>query len=220
MTLPQKSRTPLWKLRLTWSLDDLIAALETGSTEALKALDDSWDSCQRRLFHNVGAASEDEDPKIRLAAARVAAALLQGNGLAQTTLPYDEEVDVGRKQVALANSEGLSGDIALLKLEARVEQIDATTEKLADALGRSGGKKRGARSGRVREAMASCAVAFNGVHDDLAWLIDHLPEGKERQGLQALLTPLESLLTRYPATAAAAPEPPAPAEPAPEKKPG
>lgn len=124
--------------------------------------------------------------------------MLLGNGTAQTTLPYDEEVDFGRKQVALAASEAVAADIALLKLEARIEQIEAATEKLAEAMGRGGGGRKGARSLRVREAIGACVVAFNSVHEDIAWFIERLAEGKERKQMQALLAPLEALLARYP----------------------
>jgi hypothetical protein len=51
--------------------------------------------------------------------------------------------------------------------------------------------------------MAACVTAFNSIHDDMAWLLDHLPPGKKREQVEALHKPFLELLKRYPAPASA-----------------
>jgi hypothetical protein len=73
----------------------------------------------------------------------------------------------------------------------------------ANELGRtSGGKRPAAPSARQREALAACTAAFNGVHDTIAWFIEHTPGGPELERLQALMAPFEALLARNPPPAA------------------
>jgi hypothetical protein len=103
-----------------------------------------------------------------------------------------------------------------------VKRIAETTEALAKGLGRGPGEKRAAtRSKRIREAMAACTTAFNVIHEDLEWLIEHTPAGKQRDELEQLHAPFLALLERHPGAAGstAAPEEPPqeptkPAEPA------
>ncbi|AGP34590.1 hypothetical protein [Sorangium cellulosum] len=62
----------------------------------------------------------------------------------------------------------------------------------------------GARSRRLREAMGVCVTAFNSIHDEMAWLLEHLPAGKKREQVEALHRPFLALLKRYPPPASAA----------------
>jgi hypothetical protein len=67
-------------------------------------------------------------------------------------------------------------------------------------IGRGPGRKRAAApSKRLRDAVAACSTAFNVIHDEMAWLIEHTPPGKQRNYLEALHAPFLALLDRYPA---------------------
>jgi hypothetical protein len=204
------------KLRLARSIDNLLASFGLAS---LVKLDQAWDATQRRLFHRIGAAVDDEDPAVREAGDRLRDGLLSGSGTAQTQLDYDSEVDFGRRQIALTQDGGpLAADAKAIKLGDTLADVEKTTEALAKGLGRAEGGKRRSPSQQQRDAMAECAAAFNSVHDDLLWLVGTLPAGPDREHLSALIKPLEALLARNqpPAPSGAAspanqpPSPPAP----------
>jgi hypothetical protein len=212
MTVP---RPVVWKLRITWGITDLRLVLGTASSEVLERFDGSWDRTQRRLSFAVSSAAEHPDPTWRQAAERVRSALLLGNGTAQTTLGYDEEVDFGIQQVKLASEDPLAADIKLLALNDHIAEIGKTTEELAGGLGRTPGQKRtGARSTRLREALATCTAIFNSVHDEIEWLLAHVAPGETHDQLVQLHAPLQALLDRYPPPAkASVPSEPPPSSP-------
>ncbi len=196
-------RPVAWKLRAVWSIATLRDALGA-SPEVLAGLDASWDSTQRKLYHTFGSASEEEDPEIRAAATRLKGALLSGNGTAQTTLSYDEKVDFGRHQVELMTRGALAEDTKKARVSAVRDRIRETTEALAQGIGRGPGDQRSmARAKRIRTALAACASDFNGLHSELAWLIDRTPTGPVRTRLERMLAPFQALLERYPAPAGA-----------------
>lgn len=191
-----------WKLRASWAIAVLRDALGA-SPEVLAGLDARWDASQRKLFHVLGAAESDHSKAIQDAAKRLKGALLSGNGTEQTTLSYDEEVDYGRNQIALMSSGPLVADVTLLNLAGMRDQINQDTEALAQGIGRGPGEKRApSRSKRIRAAVGSCAAAFNGIHGELTWMIDHTPPGAVRTQLEAMLAPFQALLLRYPAPTA------------------
>lgn len=202
------------KLRATWAIATLRDALGA-SPEVLAGLDGRWDATQRKFNHILGAAAEDNNAAVREAAQRCRGALLEGNGIAQTIRTYDKEVDFGRNQVALMSSGPLVADVTLLDLAAIRAEIHQATEALAQGIGRAPGEKRDLpRFERIRATRAACATAFNGIHQDLCWLIEHTPAGAVRTQLEALLAPFEALLSRYPASSTgdtAAEEEPVPA---------
>jgi hypothetical protein len=207
----------IWKLRLRWGIAGVLTAL--GAT-SLAELDGNWDSAQRRLFHRVAAGVDSEDQDVRAAADRLSAQILAGTGVAQTQYDFDAEVDFGRNQIALTQAGGsLAADAKKLKLADALADVEKTTEALAKGLGRGTGDKRRPPSRKLRSAVAECAASFNGVHEDLMWFVGRTPPGAERDKLNALLVPLDALLSRHApgATAAATPAeatPLAPAEPA------
>lgn len=210
----QVPRDIAWKLRATWAIATLRDALGA-SPEVLAGLDGRWDSAQRKFNHILGAAAEDDSAAVREAAQRCRGALLEGNGVAQTIRTYDKEVDFGRNQVALMSSGPLVADVTLLGLAAIRDEISQTTEALAQGIGRAPGEQRSLpRFERIRAARAACSPAFNGIHQDLCWLIEHTPPGAVGTQLEALLAPLEALLSRYPAPSTGATAAPA-EEPAP-----
>jgi len=208
----------VWKLRLRGGIATVLAALGAPS---VVELDSAWDSTQRRLFHRIGAAADDTDRTVRAAADRLAKQLLSGGGTGQTMFDLDDEVDFGRNQIALTQKDGpLAADAAKLKLGDVLGDVAKTTEALAKGLGRASGSKRRPPSRVLREAVAECAAAFNGVHSDLAWFLSKTPPGADHDRLAALAAPLEALLSRHEAPAAAPADPAAPASPpAPEGKP-
>ena len=210
----------LWKLRIAWVLAALKQAL--GSVK-LDQLDGAWDSVQRRIHHRLAENEESREPEIREAAGRLRARLLDGGTTGQTMLGYDEEVDFGRQQVEIAKEAQVASDIKKLKLGDLLAEIAGTTEALAKGTGRKTGMKRaGAPSAQQREALTACSAAFNGVHDDIAWFIEHTKAGPERDKYVELQAPFEALLARNPprvgpvkaAPAMAAPAAPAGASPA------
>ncbi len=203
----------VWKLRLRWGIAGVLSAL---GAKSLGALDDAWDASQRRLFYRIAIGVDDEDGAVRASADRLRAQLLSGEGTAQTKLDYNAEVDFGRKQVALTQDSGaLASDAKKLKLGDVLADVSRTTEALATGLGRGSGTKRQPPSRQLREALAECASAFNGVHDSLAWFIARTPAGPDREQLEALQAPLEALLARHAPTASATADaaPPGPADP-------
>lgn len=206
----------VWKVRLRRGISSVVAALGAPS---LAALDQAWDAAQRRLFHRIAVGIDDDDREVRDAADRLRAQLLLGSGTAQTQLDADAQVDFGRQQMALAGDNGpLAADAKKLKLGDALADVAKTTEALAKALGRAAGTKRRPPSRKLRDALAECAAAFNAVHDELAWFVERVPAGADRDHLAALLKPLDALLARHQPAAAAvdatdAGEPAAPAPP-------
>ena len=190
-----------WKLRALWGIRGLAAA---ASADVLGAHDVEWDSAQRALHLGVATAEEHKSPVVRAAAARVRVALLAGGGTAQTGLDFEKEVDFGRDQVKRASSGTLADDIDTIGAKDHVARIHDATEGFAKALGREENKGRApARSKRLRAAVMACSTAFNGVHDSIAWAIEHTEELHEKARLEALLAPFQALLSRYPSAAAA-----------------
>jgi hypothetical protein len=187
-----------WKLRATWGIRALSAAV---GTDILIELDQEWDSAQRALSYAVSAAEEHKKKDIRRAAARVRAALLSGAGTAQTQLALEQEVDFGRNQHDLASKKPLADDVIAIGASEHLARIHEATEALAKGLGRDSNKGRApSRARRVRDALAACSTAFNGIHEEIAWAIDHSADGDERARLAQLLAPFEKLLARYPAS--------------------
>ncbi|WP_437951744.1 hypothetical protein WME98_13815 [Sorangium sp. So ce296] len=201
----------IWKARALWSIATLDEALGVASAAALAELDTEWDAAQRALHLFLASAAESKDPAQRDAAVRLRGALLAGAGTEQTRYTYDAEVDYGWHQVAVAGKAPLAADVKKVGAGPHLRRVEEATEALAKGLGRSAGQKRAvARSKRIREAVAACTQAFNGIHDDIGWLIEHTPSGKQRELLEALHAPFLALLERSPqpqrGSAAAAPE--------------
>jgi hypothetical protein len=207
------SHPVIWKLRISWVLAALKQALGSGK---LDQLDASWDACERRLHYRLAERADDKDPEIRAAAERLRGQLLEGNGTEQTGYGYDEEIDFGRKQLELAKEESIAADIKKLEVGDLLQDIAEATEALAQGSGRKAGSKRaGAPSAQLRDALAACTTAFNGVHDDLAWFLENTATGPVRDRLAELQAPFEALLARNPPTQAKGGQtPPAPVTPA------
>lgn len=200
----------VWKLRTLWGVR---AVAKATGIDALAEIDAEWDSAQRALHLAVGVAEEHKEPAVRAAAGRLRLSLLSGGGIAQTQLGFDQEVDFALNQLDLASRAPLADDVQTASVGEHLKRVQAATEVFAVALGRDTGKGRApSRGRRIREALVACSAAFNGVHDEIEWAVEHTRDLAERARLEALLVPLKGLLERYPAPAAAAPAAPA-AEP-------
>ncbi len=201
----------LWKLRIAWVLATLRQALGSANIDDL---DQAWDSVQRKAHYRLAEHAESTDIEIKKAAERLRSQMLLGGGTGQTVLEYDQEVDFGRQQIELAKEPQAAADIKKLKLGDLMAEIAATTESLAAGTGRKAGTTRaGAPSAQQRDALTACSAAFNGVHDDIAWFVEHTEAGPERDRFIALQAPFEALLARNPARVAVAKAAPAEATP-------
>lgn len=200
--------TPLlvgWKLRMRWAIAGIIAALGAPS---LNKLDEAWDAAQRRLFHTIAIGVDSDNAATRAAADRLRNQVLSGSGTGQTQLSCDDQVDFGRHQIALTQEGGpLSADAKKLKLGDVLNDVQKTTDALAQALGRTIGEKRKAPSKQIRAAIAECVSVFNAVHNDLEWFVAKTSPGPDRDRFVALLEPLEQLLARNESTSNATPTP-------------
>jgi hypothetical protein len=204
---------PGWKLRVTIAIASLRDTLGARSA-ILDRLDADWISIQRKLHAQLSSARQDRAEAKREAAERLRGALLLGDGTAQTILGWDEEVDFGRRQVALTQEGPLAGDARMVGLAFLLKAVEDTTEALARGLGRGPGQKRSSvRAARMRESRAACAAVFRGIHGEIAWLLDHTDHGATRARLSLLLAPFQALLDRYPPESSAAPADPASAPP-------
>ncbi len=204
----------VWKLRLHWAIAGIIAVL---GAPTIAKLDDAWDGTQRRLFHHIAIGVDSDDPLVRAAADRLRMQLLAGMGTAQTQLSCDDEVDFGRKQIALTQEGGpLHFDAKKVKLTAALADVHKATEALGQALGRGAAEKRKAPSKLLRDAMAECSDAFNSVHDQLDWFISKTPPGAQHDRLVAWLGPLNALLERVGSTASSAQDSPTPPDATPQ----
>jgi hypothetical protein len=179
------------KLRVRGAIDALAQALAGQSSAGV--LDTAWDRLQTRLDAELALKATDEDEGVVAAAKRARAVLLAGEGTAQTQFTHKDEVTFGRTQVRLAKTQPLAADVALLGVASTIARIGDATEALAKALGGDGDRAL-ARSLQVRGAWTNCVAAFNGVHDDLAWLLANTAPGAEREKVSALLAPFERLL--------------------------
>lgn len=194
------------ELRLRWAIGELSAAIE-GSASS-KDNDTAWDNAQKQLNGYLAAAAASSDPQKREAAKRLQKSLLLGAGEGQTKLKYQQEVDFGRKQILLMSQGQGAADVSLLGLAAVKDEIAATTETLASAIGHG---ETGGRPFERRDAAVSlCRATFAHVSDALGWLSQNGQPGDDRERAAALRLPLEKLVARYPApsqtTGAPAPE--------------
>lgn len=191
-------RTVVWKLRATWAIGGVTGAIGSASPGALARLDGEWDSAQRALNLRLASALEHKDEKHRAAAERLRAALLSGSGAEQTTLRYDQEVDFGDHQVKVASEEPLAADVKTVGIQEHIERIREATAALGAGLGRIPGQNRApSRSRQLRDALTVCSTAFNAIHEEMDWLLEHTAEGASRDLVKALQAPFLALLERY-----------------------
>lgn len=182
------------KLELRGAIGALIEALGAGN---LGELDEDWDSTQRRLSFRVAEGRNAKDRSVRAAADRLAGCLLVNGGTLQTNLDFDAEVDFGWTQVDLVkNDPRVAADVKKVKLQDVMDDVQSSTNALAEALGRFKGKKRKSRSAKLKEAAQGCVTAFNSVHQSLLLLLSMTPKGAGHDRISALLEPMDDLLAR------------------------
>lgn len=186
------------KIRLLWALERHAIASK-GAGQA-KKLDQDWDGAQRRFNARLELAAVDADANIREAASRVRERMTQGAGTAQTRLSYQQEVDFGNRQLAIAADEG-AADVQLLDLGSAIEDIRRTTQALAECIGHGQNNQTPAK--RLRSTTVECAAACAHVHGYLVWLEDNGQPDDARLAA-TLQAPLAALAARYPGTASSA----------------
>lgn len=186
----------VWRAQLTWSVEDMAAALNAQSNN--DALDIAWDRSQRRLDGQVTADENHDDPVRAAAAARIRKGFLVGRGTEQTTWTLDREVDLGRAQVKRAVSDEYKSDVALLGYGPIFAEVHKTTEALARSIGRGDEATKGTpRHARRRAAFGNCVTAFNMVFGQMGWMLEHLPPGEDRDLVASLHATLRALLDRH-----------------------
>lgn len=191
--LADQPRRVGWKVRILWSISALMSALDLIDPKKVAALDADFDTAQRRLEKKATLDLTDTDPAISEAAQRVVSLLLP-DGLAQNKLPYDQEVDFGLKQVAIAR-EKLTAEVSRLGLQPFMEHIERATKNLAEAIGLSPNTTRdAAKSRRIYEATRATQRDFKAVLADILWHVDYAPTAADREALLALAKPLQIAL--------------------------
>jgi hypothetical protein len=110
-------------------------------------------------------------------------------------LPFDQEVELGRKQVRHVSQGQGAADVTLLGLVPLMLEVSAATESLAIAIGFGTNTK--ALLERKAAARAACAATFSSAAYWLGWIIEYGSEGADRERAAALLEPLEKLANRY-----------------------
>jgi hypothetical protein len=190
-----------WKLRLFQACSGVASAKRAAGRTPKQIDDEIWDPVQDKLDAETYIFSRRDDQNQKDAAERIRSRFLLGKGKGQTRLPLDKEVDHGRMQVHLANTD-YKEDIALLGLQRIIAQISAATEEMATALGIGSSTLNTAatRQQKEREVLSGCVLAFSNVLDDVEWQLSQPSlSDEEKQLLAALQTPLLALLSRYPA---------------------
>lgn len=182
------------KMRLKREVSQLLQSIEGAG--GAKGCDRAWDSCQKQLCGLLGVAAESNDLAKREAANRLQKMLLLGAGMGQTRLKYQEEVDYGRKQVALVSQGQAAADVALLGLGAMLGDIALATEALALAIDHGHSVHTPHR--RKVKATLACVATFEWAATTLTWLVENAGAGTERDLATQLLGSLEELVARYP----------------------
>jgi hypothetical protein len=203
------------KHRLDRAVRGVLAAM--GVSNQVLLADQEWDRCQTWLNARVSFDENDSNPERRVAAGRVRAALLTGNGTAQNALAPDLEVDYGGAQVNPCKAgTPLLPDIQALGYQPLIDDIRVASNALAVAVGRDmPGPRPPARSVQIREAIRAAARAFHAVDDSIDDLLAATTEGTPGHAqLTRLRLSLQTLLARYAThTPAAANEGPIPENP-------
>ena len=181
------------KLRLKWAIAALMQAIEVAGDA--KECDRHWDTLQRQLASILAARAKSNDPVKRAAAQRLQTALLLHSSASQTKLPYQQEVDFGRKQVVHVSQGQGAADVASLGLIPLMLEIASATDALATAIGYGANVK--TPQERKASARAACAATFSSAAYWLEWIAEYGSEEADRERAMTLLEPLEQLATRY-----------------------
>lgn len=192
------------KVTLLLTLGELARARD--GTYGATGRDKVWDGKQGSLVGVLKVALGDDDPLKQAAAKRLMGLLTIGNGLGQTQLPYQREVDFGHKQMEIVSKGQPAEDVKLLGIQSSIAAIAKATEDLAMAINH--GDSEDSPSVQVRQARATCASACLWVADSLALLAElGLPADRD------LALELHATLTAFAARYPAPPPKKAPAKP-------
>lgn len=192
--------TQLSKVELMWALLRMRRILNPKPEDAAEIFDQDWDRVQRLYNADITALENDKDPQTRADGAFLRSVSLKGQGTAQTKLRYEAEVQWGFSQVEKADEEAVRILIDRHNLQARIDEIEAITRALAEAIGWDlATHKRLSPSVQKRVALRRCADALAMVHQQLETLLEILPStSPEAAHLNALLAPLLKLQAERP----------------------
>lgn len=202
--------TQLSKVELMWALLRMRRILNPKPEDAAEIFDQDWDRVQRLYNADITALENDKDPQTRADGAFLRSVSLKGQGTAQTRMRYEAEVQWGFSQVEKADEEAVRILIDRHNLQARIDEIEATTRALAESIGWDlDTHKRLSPSVQKRVALQRCARVCLHVHSQLQMVADLLPSSShEAQHIRALLVPLQKLQNERPESKAQT-EPPA-----------
>jgi hypothetical protein len=197
----------LCKVQLLWALLGMRRILNPRAEDAVALFDEEWDRVQRQLHLDVSSLENAKDAQTRADGEALRAAMLKGRGVAQTTLRYGSEVQWGLAQVQKADEPALQEIIARHALQERMDEVEATTRALGEAIGWDAvADERLRPSSQRRVALSRGAEACALVHRQLMNVLAHIPStSAQAQHLNALLAPLLRLQVKPP------PAPPKPA---------
>jgi hypothetical protein len=181
------------KLRLKWAIAGLLQAIDVAGDA--KECDRHWDTLQKQLASILGGRIASTDSMKRAAAQRLQSTLLLRASAAQTKLPYEQEVDFGRRQITHVSQGQGAGDVASLALVPLMLEIAAATEALAISIGYGTCTK--TPNERKASARAACAATFASAAYWLAWIAEYGSDRGDRERAEALRLPLEQLAARY-----------------------
>ncbi len=192
------------KLQLMSVLLAMRRLLHPRPEDAAEVFDQAWDRVQRAYNADITALENHKDPQTRTDGSTLRAASLKGQGTGQTTMRYEAEVQWGLAQVEKANEESLKAIIDRHNLQARIDEIEATTRALAQAIGWDlASHTRLRRALQKRFALQRCAQVCVSVHNHLQNTLDLLPSlSPEAHNLRSLLAPLQKLQADRPASPA------------------
>lgn len=186
------------KLRLKWAIAGLLQAIEVAGDA--KECDRHWDTLQLQLASILAARAVSNDVVKRAAARRLQTVLLleTQSDTSPTKLAYQQEVDLGRKQILHTSQGQGAADVASLGIIPLMLEIGAATDALATAIGYDASGK--SNQERRTSARAACAATFASAAYWLSWIAEYGSEKGDRERAQALLVPLEELAERYAAS--------------------
>jgi len=192
-TLDEGRTLMIVKLRLKWAITSLLQDIDVAgdATECAR----HWETLQNQIASILGARAVSNNQVKRAAAQRLQKIFLFRSGAAETKLPYQEEVELGRRQVFHVSQGSGAADVATLGLVPLMLEMASATEALATAIGSGTCTK--TPQERKLSARATCAATFAAAAYWLGWIAEYGSEGADRERAMALREPLEQLAERY-----------------------
>jgi hypothetical protein len=177
------------------ALTQLAEALDV-RYQGAKEADIDWDDIQRMFAFLINRERRSRDPKRREAAELLHQAMLSGQGTAQTSMTYADEVTFGTKQVELAKQPLYQDALSLLNLQDHIPQIAATTAALKDAIGLDGSDNLPSRRTRQEQTHRRARLVTAWAHESLLVAASLAKTDQERDELNSLLAPFLAIQSK------------------------